>query len=154
MSSDNGNGNGNGIDPPLPPNGGHGVGLVERAKRCVRDPFSSRLDDGPPESWPECKRLAELLSQTFGCSRPEFRGGMNNPGLRCIVERFAEGHELSQLESAIRGSAMVDHIANAREFQTLQTILRDAGQVSKFARMVSDDQPAQKQQESVQGCPT
>ena len=87
---------------------------------------------GDPAEWPEAQQLGRVLSEVFGCRPPEFRGGMNNPGLRCIVERFAEGSSEADLADAIRGAAEDPHIADNRQFQTLQTILRDASQVEKF----------------------
>lgn len=126
-------------DPPDPP---EQVGRVDepdlqsRAKRALRDPMGCTFD--PPQDWLETRSVFECFQRVWGARPIEVRGGLNDPRLRVVLDRFAEGEPVERLQCAIKGSKRSEVIDGKREFQTLQTILRDAGQVEKFAGLLDD----------------
>ena len=135
-----GAGVGSGSDPdPGDPDPPDRLELAPRAGRYLADELQGRLEFQPAETWPE---VAEVLATWAEVWKPvKLRGGTRDPRLRAILERFAEGYTPGNLGEAIRGSPRDPHIAEHQQFQTLQTVLRDAAQVDKFRDLAPRQRP-------------
>jgi hypothetical protein len=111
--------------------------LQALAAAYLRDEFTGRnggIGGGVASAWPEV--LAVCAAFQAAWSNPvTLRAGLKDPRLKVILERFADGCTVEQLEQAIRRSRFADYIANNQANQTLQTILRDIGQVEKFGAL-------------------
>jgi hypothetical protein len=127
---------------PFPvPKGGAGGSLRERAAHLVRDPVAHTFDD--PLKWPEVQQAFAVFREVWGKKRwMDVTTGMKDPRLRVVVERLADGVTAEQIVRALRGSKRSENIKKTREWQTLQTLLRDVGQVEKFGDLLDAPEPA------------
>lgn len=109
------------------------------AKSYLRDPFSGSLaaiGGALASKWPEVLAVCEAFRAAWG-KDVVLRNELKDPRLRVILERFADGFTVNQLERAIRQSKFADYIAGNQAHQTLTTILRDAAQVDKFGGLTA-----------------
>jgi hypothetical protein len=110
--------------------------IESRARMYLEDPMAARLQLQPPEGDPSVLALCKAWSVVWG-AEVRLRGGLNDPRLRAILGRLAEGFTVEQLTEAIRGSKNDEFIAERKSLQTLATVLKDAGAVDKYASLVA-----------------
>jgi hypothetical protein len=127
-------------DPDRGPDPGPGQRRDIRAlaSAYLRDEFTGSnggIGGGVANSWPEVLAVCSAFAGAWRKPVTLRTTGLKDPRLKVILERFAEGFTVEQLEQAIERARFADYIANNQANQTLQTILRDAGQVEKFAAL-------------------
>ncbi len=113
------------------------------AAAYLRDEFTGRnggIGGGVAENWPEVLSVFSTAAEAWG-NPITIRGGLKDPRLKFTLERFAEGFTVERLQQAVRRAHFADYIANNQANQTLQTVLRDAGQVEKFAALTAPTGP-------------
>lgn len=113
-----------------------GDGLRARAELWLNDPNRAALEHPNPESWPESREIVSVLTQVFGGPEQSIRSAAD-PRMRVVLSRWSEGYTTDQLADAIRGAGLDDQIRAKPQLQTLTTILRDSGQVDRYARLLS-----------------
>jgi hypothetical protein len=119
-------------DPPEPKaESGSTSELANKSKLWLENPFDAQFVAPKPQAWPEVVGICTKLHAVFG-GRPQFPRVESDSRVRCILGRFAEGYSRAELERAVELAAKDPHIAGNRQFQTVQTILRDGAQVDKF----------------------
>lgn len=69
-----------------------------RCRLALRNPHDA--DHASPGQWPEVRAVAQAFHAAMGFGKPRL-GGMGDSGVRAIVERFAEGYGLDELERAM-----------------------------------------------------
>ena len=109
--------------------------LQDRAKLWDRDPVRCGLEHGGPHTWAEVRDVASAFTEVWGIPAPLRNGG--DPRVRTIVERFAEGFTVDQLEAAIRGAKEREWITSNPDLQAIETMLRDAAQVDKHIHLTT-----------------
>lgn len=99
------------------------------------DPNLASLSAPNPEKWPETLRLVSKLKAVFGGAdqSPRHQG---DPRMQVLLALWAEGRQQSELERAIDGAKLDDHIRGKPQLQTLQTILKDSAAVDKYLRLL------------------
>jgi len=108
--------------------------LQVKAAAYLHDPTRAAMAYGAPDTWLEVRDAFSVFDGIWpGSGTLRSR----DPRAQIIVERFAAGHTLEQLAEAARGAKLSEHIASNPDFQTVQTIWRDAGQVDKFRRLLT-----------------
>lgn len=129
-------------DPdPAPDQGGAGgaapsalpTPLQAKAQLLLDNPTDAVMAHGSPETWPEVIEAFGRLKAVYP-ALGQLRS--RDARARTIVERFAEGTTLDQLDRSARGSKLDPHIAGNAAYQTVQTVWRDAGQVDKFCALL------------------
>lgn len=107
--------------------------LQDRAMLWRKDPNLAALSKPNPENWPETKALVAKLKAVFGGAEQTPRHS-SDPRMQLLFRHWAEGRPQSELEQAITGAGLNDHIRRNPDLQTLQTILKDSGAVDKYLR--------------------
>ncbi len=130
---------------PVPvPDPGQPRDIQALATAYLRDEFTGALGaigGGVASTWPEVLAVCAAFQEAWGKPVTLRAVGLKDPRLKVILERFAEAFTVEQLDQAIRRSRFAEPIANNQANQTLQTILRDAGQVEKFAALTAAPKP-------------
>ena len=122
---------------PLPPEGS----LQERADLALRDPTRSSFEK--PWEWTEVATVFAAFQKTWRRALTPVRAGLGDPRVRTVLERFREGYSVDELTTAIRGSVKSENLQENPEHQTIQTVLRDGGQIDKWTALLAAA-PAQK----------
>jgi hypothetical protein len=123
-----------GSTPPVSARGGSALRV--RAQLWLDDPNRAALEAANPEKWPETRELVARLKAVFGGAEQAPRHSSDSR-MRLILGHWAEGHQQSELLQAIDGAKLNDHIRNHPDLQTLQTILRDSGTITKYQRLLT-----------------
>lgn len=110
--------------------------LQVRAERWLRDPQAAAFADPNPQKWPDSVRLVEVLAEVFGGPAQPIRTS-GDPRMLVLLKHWAEGRSTDELEQAVRGAGKDDHLRRNPQLQTLTTVLRDAGQVDRFTRLLT-----------------
>jgi hypothetical protein len=112
------------------------VGLRVKAESWTGDPNIAALVYPQPETWPETQAVVSALTETFGgpAQAPRNSGDRR---MQVLLERWAEGRTTEELVAAIRGAALDDLIQRKPQLQNLTTILRDSGEVDRYARLLT-----------------
>lgn len=105
--------------------------LAQRAESYLRDGYGGHHDFGPPESWPEVVNVLADWRAVWGRGI-RIRGGVKDPRLRVILERFVDGYEPAELARAIRGAHADPFTVGSRNAGRLESVLKDAARVDKF----------------------
>lgn len=111
--------------------------LETRAKLWI-NPASSTdasLRYPEPHRWPEVTVLFETLARLFSHRRIDRPRTPQHPGVQAALHRYAEGLTPQDCIQALDGAAKDPHLLSNPQFQTLQTVLRDEGQVARFREL-------------------
>jgi hypothetical protein len=124
-------------DPiPFPEQGGAGgSGLQDRARAALRDPTRSSFEK--PWEWSEVQMVFAAFQKTWRRALGPVKAGVADPRVRTILERFQEGYTVDELTTAIRGSVKSENLQENPEHQTIQTVLRDGGQIDKWTALLT-----------------
>lgn len=127
-------------DPEIPESGGSlgardPESLVSAAKTWLLDPQRAALTKPNPHKWPDSLRLVAVLAEVFGGKAQPIRAS-GDPRMAVLLRHWADGRTTDELERAIRGAGSDDHLRRNPQLQTLTTVLRDAGQVDRFTRLL------------------
>lgn len=128
-----------GEEDPAPPRGARDSGgavctpLQRKAERYVMDPTTAMFEYGAPETWPEVIAANAKFLDAYPAA-----GKLRARDLRAvtIVERFAQGFTVDELDRAARGSLLDPHISGNASFQMVRTIWRDESQVLRFIALL------------------
>jgi hypothetical protein len=117
------------------------------AAAYLRDEFTGSnggIGGGVATGWPEVLAVCAAFQSVWNKPANLRAIGLKDPRLKVILERFADGFTIGELAQALRGSRFAEPIANNQANQTLQTILRDPGQVEKFGALTAAPKPQSK----------
>jgi hypothetical protein len=93
---------------------------------------------GSPASWAEVGEVAGYFEKKTGRT---IRLTAAHPGVMRLVERFGEGYSVAEVFRAIDGALSDPWFVDHPQHQTLQTILRDPGQVERFRDLANSNRP-------------
>lgn len=113
-----------------------GSSFAERCRLALDDRMAAELKFGPVKTWSEVIAVCAAFERVWGRKDVPRHGG--DPRAQAILGRGAEGASVKEMIHAIEGSARAVSISRTREFQTITTILRDAGQVDKFMALLDE----------------
>ncbi len=105
------------------------------AEHWLKSAQDAVLTYGPFETWPEVKLISSAFEETWGRSDEPRHAG--DPRGKLMLARFAEGYTVEKMVLAVRRSKFADYMVEKQSNQSLMTILRDAGQVDKFAALTA-----------------
>jgi hypothetical protein len=112
------------------------VGLRAKAQSWISDATIAALVHPQPEAWPETQAVVLALTETFGGPEQAPRNS-GDRRMQVLLARWAEGRTTEELVAAIRGAARDDLIQRKPQLQNLTTILRDSGEVDRYARLLT-----------------
>ena len=110
--------------------------LVELAQRYVETPDVVTTAHGAPTTWPAVREVLVHCDTVWNGTTRAFSA--DDPRVKTVVARFAEGFTPADLKLAIDGSRRSDFIVAHPELQSVKTLLKDGNAVDSYAKLMAE----------------